>query len=128
MLITCATRLNELVPEQQLYVLPDVGTVLKRDWAAGVGLLLGGGGAQYALGRRRGLGGVLLSISVVPDESSLFLFLGRGFGFTATRLEESSDSSSRKGFVLTGAESAGISLSCMPSGLSRISGVSGPNI
>ena len=127
MLITCATRLNKLVPEQQLYVLPDVGTVLTRGWAAGVGLLLGGGGAQYALGGRKDLEGVLLSISVVPDELSLFLFLGRGFGFTTTQLEES-DSSSRKGFVLTGAESVGISLSCMPSGLSRVSGVSGPNI
>ena len=123
----CPTRVKELAPERQLYVLPETATVLTRGWATGAGLLLGGGGAQYAFGRRRGLVGVtfLLSICAVPDESSLFLFLGGGFGLTLTQLEESSDSSSKNGFVLTGAESVGISLSCMPPGLS---GKSGPNI
>ena len=90
--------------------------------AAGTGLLAGGGGARYPLAGRRGFVGVtfLLSFSFVP-ESSLFLFLGGGFGFSYV-FEELSSSSFKNGFVLTGSEfvSLGESLT--------LSGLSGPNI
>ena len=90
--------------------------------AAGVGLLLGGGGAQYPLGGRSGLEDVtfLLSLHFIP-ESSLFLFLGKGVGLSLIS-EEFSESSSKKGFVLTGTEFVELGLSLIPSGLS------GPNI
>ena len=93
--------------------------------AAGTGLLAGGGGARYPLAGSRGFVGVtfLLSFSFVP-ESSLFLFLGGGFGFSYVfeELSSSSFSSFKNGFVLTGSEfvSLGESLT--------LSGLSGPNI
>lgn len=70
---------------------------------AGAGLF-GGGGARYALEERgRGLVGVtgLPSFSLAPD-SSLFLFLGGGFGFSLVIVELSF--SSRKGFPVLSTE------------------------
>ena len=83
--------------------LPDPTIAFTLALTAGEGLLLGGGGARYALvGRGRGLVGAtfLLSFSFVV-ESSLFLFLGGGLGLLLVMLsEEISGSSSKNGFVL----------------------------
>ena len=83
--------------------LPDPTIAFTLALTVGEGLLLGGGGARYALvGRGRGLVGVtfLLSFSFVV-ESSLFLFLGGGLGLLLVMLsEEISGSSSKNGFVL----------------------------
>lgn len=85
-------------------------------------MLLGGGGARYPFEGSGAFVGVmfLFSVSFAPD-SSLFLFLGGGFGFSLIS-EGLSGSSSRNGFVLTGTEFEGLGE------LSRPSGLSGPNI
>ena len=84
---------------------------------AGAGLL-GGGGARYALEGSRGFVGVV-GVGVF---SSLFLFLGGGFGLllVVVLFEGISGSSFKKGFVLlaTEFESGELFESLTPSGLS----------
>lgn len=101
-------------------ILLDTIIALTLGFVAGAGLY-GGGGARYAL-EVRGLVGVtgLLSFSLVPD-SSLFLFLGGGFGFSLVTGELSF--SSMKGFPVLSTELKESVESSEPSGLG-----SGPKI
>ena len=104
-------------------VLLDTIIALTLGLVAGAGLF-GGGGARYALeDRRGGLVGVvgLPSFSLVPD-SSLFLFLGGGFGFSLVIGGELSFSS-MKGFPVLSTELTESVEFSEPSGLG-----SGPKI
>ena len=83
-------------------ILLDTMIALTLGFVAGTGLF-GGGGARYALEERTGLLDVtgLPSLSLVPV-SSLFLFLGGGFGFSLVIGELSF--SSMKGFPVFSTE------------------------